>query len=92
MRRTGHDLDAGPLGDRRDFWPHLLHQLPRPGVARVGLGQPRRCSRLDPLIESGDQAPDFSLPDQDGREVKLSDFRGEPVAVYFYPKADTIGQ
>ncbi|HTQ68159.1 MAG TPA: redoxin domain-containing protein [Solirubrobacteraceae bacterium] len=44
------------------------------------------------MIESGDRAPDFSLPDQDGREVKLSDFRGEPVAVYFYPKTDTIGQ
>jgi thioredoxin-dependent peroxiredoxin len=36
-------------------------------------------------------APDFSLPDQDGREVKLSDFRGESVFVYFYPKADTPG-
>ena len=43
------------------------------------------------MIEAGDTAPDFSLPDQDGREVKLSDFRGEPVVVYFYPKADTPG-
>jgi thioredoxin-dependent peroxiredoxin len=43
------------------------------------------------MIEAGDQAPDFSLPDQDGREVKLSDFRGTPVVVYFYPKADTPG-
>jgi thioredoxin-dependent peroxiredoxin len=43
------------------------------------------------MIEAGDMAPDFSLPDQDGREVKLSDFRGEPVVVYFYPKADTPG-
>ncbi len=41
------------------------------------------------MIEPGEQAPDFALPDQDGREVKLSDFRGEPVVVYFYPKADT---
>jgi peroxiredoxin Q/BCP len=39
----------------------------------------------------GDQAPDFSLPDQDGREVNLSDFRGTPVVLYFYPKADTPG-
>ncbi|HUA49920.1 MAG TPA: redoxin domain-containing protein [Solirubrobacteraceae bacterium] len=38
-----------------------------------------------------DQAPDFSLPDHDGREVKLSDFRGEPAVVYFYPKANTPG-
>ncbi len=43
------------------------------------------------MIEPGDQAPDFELPDQDGRIVKLSDFRGQPVAVYFYPKADTPG-
>ena len=43
------------------------------------------------MIEPGAQAPDFALPDQDGREVKLSDFRGEPVVVYFYPKADTRG-
>ena len=43
------------------------------------------------MIEAGDKAPDFSLPDQDGREVKLSDFRGEPVVVYFYPKASTPG-
>lgn len=43
------------------------------------------------MIEQGEQAPDFELPDQDGRTVKLSDFRGAPVVVYFYPKADTTG-
>ena len=43
------------------------------------------------MLEPGDSAPDFTLPDQDGREVKLSDFRGTPVVVYFYPKADTPG-
>src|SRR5271167_893487 len=43
------------------------------------------------MIEQGDAAPDFELPDQDGRVVKLSDFRGQPVVVYFYPKADTPG-
>ncbi len=43
------------------------------------------------MIEQGQQAPDFELPDQDGRTVKLSDFRGEPVVVYFYPKAATPG-
>lgn len=43
------------------------------------------------MIEPGDIAPDFEVPDQDGRAVKLSDFRGQPVAVYFYPKADTPG-
>jgi thioredoxin-dependent peroxiredoxin len=43
------------------------------------------------MIEQGHVAPDFELPDQDGREVKLSDFRGQPVVVYFYPKAATPG-
>jgi peroxiredoxin Q/BCP len=43
------------------------------------------------VIEPGDVAPDFELPDQDGRAVKLSDFRGTPVVLYFYPKADTPG-
>jgi peroxiredoxin Q/BCP len=43
------------------------------------------------MIEQGEAAPDFELPDQDGRAVKLSDFHGQPVVVYFYPKADTPG-
>jgi peroxiredoxin Q/BCP len=44
-----------------------------------------------PMFKPGDNAPDFELPDQDGRAVKLSDFKGTPVVVYFYPKADTPG-
>jgi len=43
------------------------------------------------MIEQGQPAPDFELPDQDGRSVKLSGFRGQPVVVYFYPKAATPG-
>jgi peroxiredoxin Q/BCP len=43
------------------------------------------------MIEPGDPAPNFDLPDQDGRVVKLSDFRGQPAVVYFYPKAATPG-
>jgi thioredoxin-dependent peroxiredoxin len=43
------------------------------------------------MIEQGDRAPDFELPDQDGNPVKLSKLRGQPVVVYFYPKADTPG-
>jgi AhpC/TSA family len=41
------------------------------------------------MIERGDPAPEFELPDQDGRAVKLSDLRGRHVVVYFHPKADT---
>ena len=43
------------------------------------------------MIEPGEQAPDFELPDQDGEPVRVSALRGKPVVVYFYPKADTPG-
>ena len=43
------------------------------------------------MIETGQQAPDFTLPDQDGNDVTLSDLRGQTVVLYFYPKADTPG-
>ena len=43
------------------------------------------------MIEQGQQAPDFELPDQDGEPVRLSDLRGQPVVLYFYPKAGTSG-
>lgn len=43
------------------------------------------------MIEPGQKAPDFTLPDQDGDPVKLSSLRGQPVVLYFYPKADTPG-
>jgi thioredoxin-dependent peroxiredoxin len=48
-------------------------------------------AKMPAMAETGDLAPDFELPDQDGRSVKLSDFRGQRVVVYFYPKADTSG-
>ena len=41
------------------------------------------------MLEAGDKAPNFKLPDQNGDEVKLSDFKGETVVLYFYPRADT---
>ena len=43
------------------------------------------------MIEPGEQAPDFTLPDQNGEPVSLSDLEGHPVVVYFYPRADTPG-
>jgi len=43
------------------------------------------------MIEPGDQAPDFTLPDQDGNPVTLSALKGKSVVLYFYPKADTPG-
>lgn len=43
------------------------------------------------MVQPGDKAPDFALPDQDGREVKLGDFAGQMLVLYFYPKAETPG-
>ena len=45
---------------------------------------------MNPL-KAGDIAPKFSLPDQDGEQVNLTDFQGQRVLVYFYPKAMTPG-
>ena len=42
-------------------------------------------------LTTGQQAPDFSLPDQDGNLLSLSSLRGKKVLVYFYPKASTPG-
>lgn len=43
------------------------------------------------MIDVGQDAPAFTLPDQDGAPVSLADFAGRTVVLYFYPKADTPG-
>ena len=43
------------------------------------------------MLEPGQPAPDFTLADQDGKEVTLSSLKGSPVVLYFYPKDDTSG-
>ncbi|HUM12910.1 MAG TPA: thioredoxin-dependent thiol peroxidase [Myxococcaceae bacterium] len=43
------------------------------------------------MPDVGDKAPAFSLEDQSGKTVKLSDFKGKSVVLYFYPKDDTPG-
>ena len=43
------------------------------------------------MIETGQPAPNFELPNQDGEPVRLSDLRGKRIVLYFYPKADTPG-
>lgn len=43
------------------------------------------------MLEIGSQAPDFTLLNQDGEEVKLSHYRGKKVVLYFYPKDNTAG-
>jgi len=51
----------------------------------------RQKKGISVTIEDGAAAPDFELPDADGKTVKLSALRGHPVVVYFYPKDDTSG-
>lgn len=43
------------------------------------------------MLNIGDKAPDFTLPDKDGKNVSLSEFLGKKVVVYFYPKGNTAG-
>ena len=43
------------------------------------------------MIDEGKPAPDFELENDSGETVRLSDFRGKPVVLYFYPKDDTPG-
>ena len=43
------------------------------------------------MLDVGDTAPEFELPDQNGDSVSLSDLRGRRVVVYFYPRANTSG-
>lgn len=43
------------------------------------------------MLSLGDTAPDFELPSDGGETVRLSDFRGKKVVLYFYPKDDTSG-
>ena len=61
-----------------------------------GLGQGRHHSRrydrsVTTRLEPGTVAPDFTLPDQTGADVTLSDLRGSKVILYFYPEAMTPG-
>lgn len=43
------------------------------------------------MLKKGDVAPNFTIKDQNGENVRLSDFRGQKVVLYFYPKDDTPG-
>ena len=42
-------------------------------------------------LKEGDKAPDFKAEDQDGNEIKLSDYKGKKLVLFFYPKASTPG-
>ena len=42
-------------------------------------------------LRNGDRAPDFAAPDQNENTVRLADFAGKPLFLFFYPKANTSG-
>jgi peroxiredoxin Q/BCP len=42
-------------------------------------------------MEINDRAPEFTLPDENGKPVSLGDYRGKTLVLYFFPKADTPG-
>jgi peroxiredoxin len=42
------------------------------------------------MVEEGSPAPDFTLPSDSGETITLSQFRGSPVVVYFYPKDESL--
>ena len=46
---------------------------------------------MSKILKEGDRAPDFTVTDGDGKTVRLRDFRGKKVVLYFYPKDDTPG-
>jgi peroxiredoxin Q/BCP len=50
-----------------------------------------RCTEGAYALQPGDLIEDFTLPDQDGNPVSLSDFKGKTIVLFFYPKADTPG-
>jgi peroxiredoxin Q/BCP len=77
--------------------PDLLPSPPSAGgsAARGSISRPAEASAgRSPAVAKlrvGDLAPDFNLPDDRGRNVRLSELRGRPVVLYFYPKDDTPG-
>ncbi len=57
----------------------------------VFYGTDQRQHRMSDWIEPGQRAPEFTLTADDGSKVRLSEFKGQPVVLYFYPKDDTPG-
>jgi len=83
--------------DRKLLSHRAGHETPDPegpwsrAAPSVGDGaKPERAeSSLRERLETGNNAPDFTLPDQDGNLVSLEELKGTTVVLYFYPKADT---
>jgi thioredoxin-dependent peroxiredoxin len=69
-----------------------LERKPVPPLLGGCISMPKKDERKAmATLKEGDVAPDFTLQRDGGGSVKLSDFRGKPVVLYFYPKDDTSG-
>ena len=71
--------------------PSKISQLPSGPAGRITLDITHRNEGVPTMINVGDQAPAFSIPNQDGTTVSLSDHLGKYVLIWWYPKADTPG-
>ena len=88
-----HPSHARPVRLQRLLSALGLHRRLQPGRGRRrgAPGRPRLTTQEIRLMQAGDLVENFTLPDQDGNPVSLSDFAGKPVVLFFYPKADTPG-
>ncbi len=65
--------------------------MPHHALATCGSRPRWGFGKVAGVLSAGEKAPTFTLVDQSGAKVKLSDFKGRKVLVYFYPRADTPG-
>lgn len=57
-------------------------------IYQFGIRPLSALASLQTMLQPGDHAPDFELPDQNGDSVELSALKGQTVVLYFYPRAD----
>jgi cytochrome oxidase Cu insertion factor (SCO1/SenC/PrrC family) len=90
-RRSRPSIRRASTGAPATCIPASAHSLVEDCATHhvTSVPSPHKTRGTRPMIEPGQPAPDFTLPDQDGNEVTLFSLRGAPVVVYFYPKADT---
>ena len=84
-------MDAGGGGFLHSVLPWGRVATPIQDASTKSRTAAGSLANVSPMIQSGEKAPDFTLPDQDGNDVSLSDYAGRTVVLYFYPKADTPG-
>lgn len=58
---------------------------------RRGIGHNPANTETSFMLEPGQPAPDFTVPDENGKQHSLADYQGKTLVLWFYPKADTPG-